>query len=268
MPARRTTPPTVTVVTPTKGRPQLLTRALASVARQEGVSVHHVVIGDDCPHLADPGTLRTLRTHFPHAEFVNVTPADLPGPPTDYLPARLSRLRNLGIARAHGEFVAHLDDDNAYRPAHLRTLVDTLDAHPEAEVAYSWRHLHQADGSDFIPSGEDPWHPVPGRRAASYDALVKQGVFVPGSAVVRDAMRVMDGKSLSRVDTNELLVRRGTHRRIPFPTEFSVWQRLLETTEDMAFCQSLQRHGTVSVCSKRATVDYYMGGYSNAATLT
>ncbi|MCX5205055.1 glycosyltransferase [Streptomyces sp. NBC_00237] len=268
MPSARTAPPAVTVVTPTKGRPHLLTRALASVARQEGVAVQHVVVGDDCPHLADPEALRTLRARFPHAEFLNVTPDAFPDLPSDYLPARLSRLRNLGIVRAHGDYVAHLDDDNAYHPDHLRTLVAALEADEESEVAYSWRHLRQSDGSDFVPDGEDPWHPVPGRRAASYATLVEQGVFVPGSAVVRDAMRVVDGRTLSRVDTNELLVRRDTHRRIPFPTDFSVWQRILETTEDMAFCQALQQHGTVSVCSERATVDYYMGGYSNAAALT
>ncbi|MFJ3906200.1 glycosyltransferase family 2 protein [Streptomyces sp. NPDC090025] len=258
---------TVTVVTPTKGRPQLLVRALRSVAAQEGLTAAHVVIGDDCPWLADPAHRADLAARFPHARFVNIGPDDDRRPPHTYLPARLSHLRNLGIALARTPYVAHLDDDNAYAPSHLRSLVDLLEADPDAGVAHSWRRLRTADGADYVPDGEDPWHPIPRQRAASYRSLAGHGVFVPGSPVVRDRMRVVDGRMLSRVDTNELLVRRETHARIPFPTAFTVWQRILETTEDMAFCQELLRQGVGTVCSERATVDYYMGGFSNAAAL-
>ncbi|MFD7703713.1 glycosyltransferase family A protein [Streptomyces caelestis] len=258
---------TVTVVTPTKGRPHLLRRALRSVAAQVGVTATHVVVGDDCPHLGDEGRRRALREEFPHARFVNVLPGDHPDMPRDYLPARLSYLRNLGIGLARTPYVAHLDDDNAYAPGHLRSLVDLLERSPEAEVAHSWRRLLTGTGADFVPDGEDPWHPVPRQRAASYRSLVHHGVFVPGSSVVRDTMRMTDGKMLNRVDTNELLVRRETHERIPFPTDFTVWQRILQTTEDMALCERLLRDGAVTVCSGQATVDYYMGGFSNAAAL-
>ncbi|MEU1228951.1 glycosyltransferase family A protein [Streptomyces sp. NPDC005828] len=258
---------TVTVVTPTKGRPDLLERALRSVAAQEGVSAVHVVVGDDCPHLGDEDRRRALEAEFPHARFVNVRPGDHPGMPQDYLPARLAHLRNFGISLADTPYVAHLDDDNAYAPDHLRSLVDLLERTPGAEVAHSWRRLLTHDGADYVPDGEDPWHPIPRQRAASYRSLAEQGVFVPGSSVVRDAMRVIDGKLLSRVDTNELLIRRETHARIPFPTTYTVWQRILETTEDMALCQELLRHGVSTACSERPTVDYYMGGFSNAAAL-
>ncbi|MGW2439027.1 glycosyltransferase family 2 protein [Streptomyces goshikiensis] len=260
--------PLVTVVTLTKGRPRaLVERALTSVARSEGVRVQHVVVGDDCPFLAEETNRRELAERFPHTEFAHVAPEDHPAIPAPYLPARLSYLRNLGISRARGAYIAHLDDDNAYHPDHLRSLVDALEAAPEAGVAYSWRRLRNPDGGPFVPDGEDPWHPIPARRAPSYEALRAQGVFVPGSDVVRDVMRVVDGKLLSRVDTNELMVRRETHARIPFPTEFTLWQRVLETTEDMAFCQRLLELGVPSVCTGRATVDYYMGGFSNAAAL-
>jgi glycosyltransferase involved in cell wall biosynthesis len=259
--------PLVTVVTLTKGRPEtLVERALTSVARSEGVRVQHVVVADDCPFLREEANRRELAERFPHAEFVHAAPEDHPDIP-GYLAARLAYLRNLGIARARGAYVAHLDDDNAYHPGHLRSLVDALEADPAAEVAYSWRRLRTADGAGFVPDGEDPWHPVAERRAASYESLRRQGVFVPGSDVVRDAMRVVDGAMLARVDTNELMVRRETHARIPFPTDFTLWERILETTEDMALCRRLLEHGVRSVCTGRATVDYYMGGFSNAAAL-
>lgn len=258
---------TVTVVTPTRGRPRLLKRALRSVAAQRGLTAAHVVVGDDCPFLRDEGHRRALEAEFPHARFVNVVPGDHPGMPRDYLPARLSYLRNLGIGLARTPYVAHLDDDNAYAPGHLRSLVDLLQRNPGAGVAHSWRRLLTADGADFVPDGEDPWHPIPRQRAASYRSLARQGVFVPGSSVVRDTMLMTEAGVLNRVDTNELLVRRETHERIPFPTDFTVWQRILQTTEDMALCERLLRAGVVAVCSRQATVDYYMGGFSNAAAL-
>jgi glycosyltransferase involved in cell wall biosynthesis len=258
---------TVTVVTPTKGRPRSLRRALASVAAQEGLRAAQVVVGDDCPHLGDEANCRALEEEFPHARFVNVVPGDHPDMPRDYLPARLSYLRNLGVGLARTPYVAHLDDDNAYAPGHLRSLVDLLERNPQAQVAHSWRRLLTEDGAEFVPDGEDPWHPIPRQRAASYRSLARHGVFVPGSPVVRDVMRMTDEGMLNRVDTNELLLRRETHERIPFPTDFTVWQRILETTEDMALCERLLRAGVVAVCSEQDSVDYYMGGFSNAAAL-
>ncbi|NUR32088.1 MAG: glycosyltransferase, partial [Catenulispora sp.] len=254
--------PLVTVVTPTKGRPSALLRAAASVVAQEGVRVEHIIVGDDCPALADPAFRAELSDRFPAALVVNVSPATHPDVPMDYLPARLAYLRNLGIARAAGEYVGQLDDDNVLRPDHLRTLIDALESHPGAEAAHSWRRLIGADGKPFVPDGADPWHPDPAARAESYERLRAAGVFVPGSPVVRDTLQA-NGKIYARVDTSEYLVRRSLHERIPFPTTFNRYQRKLGLTEDMAFSHALIRAGIVVACSRAATLDYHLGGYSN-----
>lgn len=259
-------PPTVTVVTPTRNRPELLERAMASVAAQEGVRATHVVVGDDCPALAS-GWADRLAAAYPRAVIVNVREDTHPGVPRDYLPARLAYLRNLGFQDSPDDFVAHLDDDNTLRPDHLSSLIRALEEQPGAEVAHSWRRLLRADGSEFVPDGADPWHPEPGPEAvASYQRLSEAGVFVPGSPVVRDTLRA-NGKIYARVDTSEYLVRRSLHERIPFPTRFNRWQQALGLTEDMAFSHALIRNKVEVVCSRRATLDYYMGGYSNIAAL-
>ncbi|BCJ39696.1 hypothetical protein GCM10010168_78480 [Actinoplanes ianthinogenes] len=256
--------PLVTVVTPTMNRPAELVRAMHSVAAQRGVRVEHLVIGDNCPALTD-ALVAELSRRFPHAIVRNVTGAEHAALPQDYLPARLGALRNGAVAVASGEWIAQLDDDNEFEPDHLRSLLDCLAANPGVEVAHSWRRLVAPDGSPYV-AAENPWHPDPALRASSYARLVELGVFEPGSPVVRDALRA-GGREFNGVDTSEVLVSRRLYRRFPYPTEFSRWWRKLEWTDDYAWCVLLDRAKVPMVCSERATLRYYMGGYSNAAVL-
>ncbi|MCD9880204.1 glycosyltransferase family 2 protein [Streptomyces guryensis] len=256
--------PLVTVVTPTRNRPAELARAMASVAGQRGIRVEHLVIGDDCPALADPSIVRDLSERFPYAVIKNVTGAEHAGLPRDYLPARLAALRNTGIAAANGDWIAQLDDDNEFEPDHLSSLLECLAASPGVEIAHSWRRLFSPDGSPYEVAGENPWHPDPELRASSYARLVELGVFRPGSSVVRDALRA-GGEEFNGVDTSELLVSREMHERFPFPTTYSRWWRKLEWTEDYAWCVLLDRAKVPMVCSEKPTLRYFMGGYSNAS---
>ncbi|MFG2006132.1 glycosyltransferase family 2 protein [Spirillospora sp. NPDC048911] len=253
--------PTVTVVTPTRDRVDLLVRAMESVATQRHVHVEHVVLGDRCPEL---DALRVdLAKRFPNALTKNVTLESDPGLPMDYRPARLAYLRNKGARLGSGEFIAQLDDDNTYEPDHLASLVAVLRDNPDAGAAFSWRRLWNADGTPYLLTDEDPWHPDPDRRALSFSQLRAHGVFKSGSNVVRDAF-VATGRLVARVDTSEFLVRRIVFEDVPFPEHFSAAKRRLEITEDVAYAQALYRCGIDVVPSRRATLNYFMGGYSNA----
>ncbi len=253
------------VVTPTKNRPDRLIRAMESVAAQTGVTTRHIVIGDDCPYLADAHHAERLRRRFPTATIRNVQPGDLPGvsiQELQYVSARLAHLRNLGIRMADAPYVAHLDDDNVFHPAHLSSLVDLLRDDPSAQVAHSWRRLLTEDGAELVPDGADPWQGEPSKRAHSYERLRALGVFESGSCVMRDTLR--PSGQIRGIDTNEFLVRTALHLRIPFPTQFTPRQQELGFTEDLVFSQELARQDVLVLCSRRATVDYYMGGYSNS----
>ncbi|WKX69368.1 glycosyltransferase family 2 protein [Streptomyces sp. XD-27] len=257
--------PRVCVVTPTKNRPDRLLRAMTSVEAQVGVTVHHIVLGDDCPFLADAGNLEELSNRFPGATIRNVRRSHFGGvsqEELEYIPGRLAHLRNLGIKMADAEYVAHLDDDNVFHPTHLRSLVDLLRANPAAQVAHSWRRLLTQEGVELVPDGEDPWYGEPAKRAHSYERLRALGIFEPGSCVMRDTLRV--GDQIRGVDTSECLVRASLHEQIPFPTRFSQQQKQLGYTEDLAFSQELVRQDVPVLCSQQATVDYFMGGHSNS----
>lgn len=257
--------PAVTVVTPTIGRLDRLHASLRSVSDQR-VPVEHVVVGDDCAARGCRDAVAEIVASFEHARFLDITAADLPADLQPYLPARLAFLRNTGVAHGNGEFVCHLDDDNTFEVDHLSSLVEVLRKAPDVPVAHSWRLLVDDHGAPFVPDGVDPWYPEPSGRRDSYERLAAQGVFSPGSAVIRDRLWAGDD-ILGRIDTGEFLIRRSYAEKHGFPQRFTRGQQLLEITEDMAYAMSMARRGVRPICTERPTLRYTMGGYSNADSL-
>ena len=113
----------ITVITVTRGRPDQLMRAMASVACQDyvGVVEHVVIVDDDARTVAaltghERSTLRPLRV-----ETRGSVAARREGDRSFVYP-HLARLLNVGIHLARYPWVAFLDDDNEFEPDHLSTL--------------------------------------------------------------------------------------------------------------------------------------------------
>ena len=119
--------PRVTVVIPTYNRWLLLRSALWSALRQEGVEVDVVVV-DDC----------STDTRYERLETIGD-----PRVTTVRLPQNrgVSAARNTGLERAETEWVAFLDDDDAWAPSHLAGLLEAADAgerpNPGVDIAYT-----------------------------------------------------------------------------------------------------------------------------------
>jgi glycosyltransferase involved in cell wall biosynthesis len=263
--ARTDARPLVTVITPTRGRPEAVRAAIMSVCSQTLPDVEHLVFGDDCPDLAQPDVLDALRRDFPVVRIANV-----PSGPSAlaYRPARTARIRNLGICRARGTFIAHLDDDNTFEPDHLATLVACLRANPAAIAAHSWRQLFTRKGGPFIPGPLNPWIADPTESAANYADLADSGVFQAGSNIMRDCVTGCAGQKFFLVDVSELLVRADFHRAHLFPTEYSAPEISRGLCEDRAWCITVVQAGYQIAQSRRATLRYFMGGYSNGRAAT
>jgi glycosyltransferase involved in cell wall biosynthesis len=115
--------PSVSVVVPTRDRPELLRRAVAAILGQSYLgSVRCLVVFDQSdPDLpwGDPGPRRRL-------ELVR-----------NQRPAGLAGARNSGVLHADGELVAFCDDDDEWLPDKLARQVEQLQARPDAGVVTS-----------------------------------------------------------------------------------------------------------------------------------
>lgn len=115
----------VSVIIPTWQRHHLLlTRALPSVQAQI-MSVECVVVSDGPdPHLAqllNNQDVLYVEVDEHHEEGINVG----------------GWARNKGLEVVTGDLIAYLDDDNSFRPDHIRLLSDKLNTSPVSDFVYS-----------------------------------------------------------------------------------------------------------------------------------
>jgi glycosyltransferase involved in cell wall biosynthesis len=245
----------VSVITPSRNRTEALLRAVTSVKNQDYSRVEHVIIGDSHP------TLPVLESKISginrKARVKNLdTPLEI------FYPAqRASIARNYGISIAKGDYIAHLDDDNQIEPDHISSLVSTLER-CEADAAHSWRKLFTSDGKPFRVTAY-PWAMNPYLADYIFNQFVKAGICVPMTNHIRDQMLTPEGDPVLHVDSSEWLIRREVHDRIRFPEKYTLRQMIQHQTEDFMLATAFHLNNIKVVCSKRATLSYYLGGYSN-----
>jgi len=111
--------PKISVVLPTRDRPQFLVEAVGSVAAQALLPAELVVVDDGSA--ADAGAaLRRVR--WPKSATIRVLPGSRSGP---------AAARNLGVRSASGNLIAFLDDDDVWHPEKLAEQARWFAARPD-----------------------------------------------------------------------------------------------------------------------------------------
>lgn len=250
--------PSITVITITRGRPDLLVRAIASVDAQtySGLITHRILI-DDCPATASmltetfDASRGALEWRFMQREM-----DDLDGP------SRLARLRNIAVQISTSNYIAFLDDDNEFEPNHVSSLVDCALV-TECQAVHSWRRLYESDGTPYREP-RMPWKRDRLEGVRLYEELSVKGVFVPGSNVVRDRADPKGHPDPTRtVDMGEWLFDRHLLMEFPFCERYSHQDWLDVIPEDYKLLQELIDQDVHIASTKLPTLRYYLGGYSN-----
>ncbi len=119
--------PAVSVITSTYNRAGIIRRAMDSVRAQTFGDWEHIIVGDCTP---DNTAEVVASVGDPRFRFFNLPEKSPPR-------AHGAIAKNHGILKmARGQFIAYLDDDDAYKPEFLTVMMGFLTAHPEAHVAY------------------------------------------------------------------------------------------------------------------------------------
>ncbi len=179
-----------TIIT-THNRAAWLRQAIESVLAQEpcGAEVELIVVDDDSSDdtpavVASYPSVRYLRTKQ----------------------GKASGSREVGIARASGEWIAFLDDDDAWLPHKLKECCRVMRAHPEARFITSAAIIcdHELRPAGGVWLGPD----LNGDRSA-YDAFLTVPVSPSVVVMRRDVLATVGlfDSSLSRADDFDLWLR-------------------------------------------------------------
>jgi glycosyltransferase involved in cell wall biosynthesis len=113
--------PLISVVMPTRNRPTLLARAIASVQAQSYPNWELLVI-DDASTDGTPALLSSLRS-----DAIRVCAGPGKG---------VCAARNIGLAAARGDLIAYLDDDNIMHPNWLKSVAWGFEQWPQSDALY------------------------------------------------------------------------------------------------------------------------------------
>jgi len=151
--------PTVTVVIPTRNRPTLLSRALASALAQTFHDLEVVVVVDG----PDPETLTVLEGHRDARLRYHVNPSPIGG----------AGARNVAVRLARGRWIALLDDDDVWLPTKLTSQMPGLEAGSTGDRVGFTRLIARAPHGDYLWPRRAP---RPGEHISDY-LFVRRSLF-------------------------------------------------------------------------------------------
>jgi len=137
----------VSVVIPTRGRPQLVVCAVESALQQTYAPLEVIIVIDG----ADPETMRALQTISDNRLSFIALEENVGG----------SEARNIGIRAARGEWIAFLDDDDQWVPEKLeRQIAAAAGVQADYPIISTRLCAERANGNQILPrriyaTGED-----------------------------------------------------------------------------------------------------------------
>jgi glycosyltransferase involved in cell wall biosynthesis len=124
--------PDISVVIPTRARPQMLRRAIRSVLRQTFQRFEVVVVLD-----GEDSVTEKVVEEFADPRLTLLTLHRIAGG---------SQARNLGVRKARGRYIALLDDDDEWRPTKLEAQIEMAEACCGLNFAVVTEYFYRVEG--------------------------------------------------------------------------------------------------------------------------
>jgi glycosyltransferase involved in cell wall biosynthesis len=191
----------VSVVIPTRDRPEMVEDAVRSVLRQTRAVEQIVVVdnGDEQAHSALRSTLAQL------SPLVDVVRGDPPGGP--------AAARNIGLARASGEYIVFLDDDDLIHPCLVEEGLKAFGDSAELDaVVFMYECFHTPADYEWCTALRPPgmFAPLPRQRRALEDGMNPVPPAVLERSPVSAFLRFL-------IPINSCLIRRSAIGQARFP---------------------------------------------------
>ncbi len=251
----------VSVIILTKNRKEKLINAINSVIKQDYKhDVEILLIGDNCDYLNNVEHLKlsknkniTLRKH-------NIILDK--GIDKKLIVQRVATLRSFAIKLASQNCISFLDDDNLWEVNHLSSLMDTMNSN-QCMVTYSWRKLYLSNGNPWIPTTW-PWlgSDVPQKELLNIYEQLDMLDFKTN--ILKDKFKaVYKGRDYATIDMGAWLFKKELFDVISFKTDYSKEEVNCLVTEDDQLLLDLKKFNFLAYPSEKATLKYYLGGFSN-----
>ncbi|MHC1773802.1 MAG: aminotransferase class I/II-fold pyridoxal phosphate-dependent enzyme [Lentimicrobium sp.] len=249
----------VSVIILTKNRKEQLINAINSVLEQDfGHNIEILLIGDNCNYLQDfknqklPENI-SMKSHnvsLDQSFEINLTVH------------RVATLRNFAVKIATQNCICFLDDDNLWEVDHLSSLMETLQIH-QCKASHSWRKLYLNNGTPWMPSIW-PWIGSDIPQEALLTIYNKLGMLDLKSNILKDQFKaVYNNRDFGTIDMGAWLFKRELFDIISFKTDYTKEEENCLVTEDDQLLLDLKRLNFQVYPTRKATLKYYLGGFSN-----
>lgn len=203
----------VSVVIPTYKRPHLLRQAVQSVLAQTYRPIELVIVDDGSPD----DTFAQIQAMAAQVNAAGVTPSFHTKPN-----GGVASTRNFGIAKATGELIALLDDDDLFMPTKLAKQVAAIAA---AGADASCCQVERRMGGKIRPYPHDPAALIHGRNPAG---VMRQTAWGHTNSLVfsRNVVQACGGydERLKIFEDDDFLIRLAHHASFaPVPEVLATW---------------------------------------------
>ncbi len=249
----------ITVVVLTQNRKESLAKAIESVANQDyDAPLELIVAGDNCSYLESIKLPKNNNKIVLRKCNFNLDLGDHPNP----IVHKVATLRNLVVKLASHNFISFLDDDNLWEHDHLSTLMHSIER-AKSIASYSWRKLYLRNGKAWIPETW-PWigSDIPQKKL--FGIYRKLGMMDSTTNILKDRTEaIFKGRDYATVDMGAWLFKKDVFNVLSFKTDYSKEEGNSLVTEDDQLLIDIKRLNFSVSPSRKATLRYFLGGFSN-----